>query len=387
MSMNLTATRVAQLKYDPEGSRIQRLWDARSQGLGIEVFQSGRKSWVFRYRFSGKQKLITLARVDDLNLESAREKAHALRAQLHDGVDPKSVREQRRQADSVRDLFEQYITTPYFKSRSVDFRNNFPSAMRAHILPVIGDQKPDTVKRRQIRDIIDDLIVRKKEGAAKGVLTHTRILFAYAIEQELLENSPADHIKPRYTKSGKRDKWLTADELKKAWFLDAPVQVRALVRWSLLTGCRRDEARCSLRNSVDLDSGVWTVEDTKNHRDLCLPVMPMMISVLDEMRSTYPKSDKLFPATTDWHKEIPRGTLDYIIGVATQREWSMHVLRHTVETHLAELGVAEEVRDMILNHHRKSMGSRYNHSAQLDMKREGLSKWHEYLGSLVDSQG
>jgi site-specific recombinase XerD len=126
------------------------------------------------------------------------------------------------------------------------------------------------------------------------------------------------------------------------------------------------------------------VEDTKNHRNLYLPVMPMMVSVFDEMRSTFPDSEWLFPATTDWRKELPRGTLDYIIGVKTERKWSMHILRHTVETHLAELGIVEEVRDMILNHHRKSVGSRYNHSAQLEMKQEGLTKWHEYLESVVN---
>lgn len=60
-----------------------------------------------------------------------------------------------------------------------------------------------------------------------------------------------------------------------------------------------------------------------------------------------------------------------------------HALRHSVESHLAEMGVTAEVRDLILNHRgRGGVGERYRHGLQLDTKREGLEKWHSRLATL-----
>ncbi len=380
MSVNFTDTRVKNFKYQTDGARIQREWDSQVPGLGLELFPTGRKSWIFRYRIAGKQKIITFGSLVDMDLDLARDKAVSFRGMLREGLDPKAIKVKSFEDKTVAGLFNDYIGTKYFKSRSADFQNNFPSAIKKYLLPVIGDQKVSAVPRWQIREIIESLIDANKEGAARGLLTHARILFGYAAELELIENSPADRIKPKYTTSGKRTTYLeTNDRIRQAWFYQGAIQVRGMIRWMLLTGCRRDEARLIEREHFA--SGEWISRDTKNNTDLVLPVMPMMQEVIDEMTNTFGKGRFLFPSTTSHSKPIPRGSWHY--QLKSNADFSAHELRHTVETHLAELGVSEEKRDLVLNHVRQSSGSRYNHSTGISMKTDALSAWHNKLQKVL----
>lgn len=383
MAINLTTTRIRGFKYDLAGSRIQRKWDAQVPGLGIEIFQTGRKSWLFRYKLAGKQFIIKIGDVVDLDLYAAREKALSLRKQVQEGINPKHFKAELK-AHTVQALLDEYIATPYFKSKSKDFQRNFPSTIRKHLIPVIGGQPIKKVKRPQIRSILDNLIQDGKEGAARGVLTHARILFNYAAETDQLDNCPTDHIKPKYTTSGKRVVKWTHEDIREAWHLELPQNARLIVRWCLLTGCRRDEARKAAY--TEFEDGIWTVARTKSRADeikpLILPVMPMMEEIIKASREPY-QSQYLFPSVRSRTIPTPRNTVAYQLREAVDAKWSLHHLRHVVETNLAELGVVEETRDLILNHTRKSTGSRYNHSTAIKIKKEALSKWHLALKEII----
>jgi len=378
----LTRAAVERLRYRTEGPKIQRLWDTAVPGLGAEVYASGRKSWIFRYRLGERQTIMTLGAVAELGLEQARETAVLYKVKLREGTDPKAAREAPDGALSVRQLWERYSATPYYLSRSQDFRNGMTSTMRAHVLPAWGHLPLPALKRKMISDVVDALIADGREGAARGVLNRLRILFNYALQKELIEASPADHIKPQFTTTGRRDAWLETDEeLCAAWFIDAPIQVRLMVRWLLLTGCRRDEARTATHGQIT--DGVWRVEETKNSHPLVLPMMPAMSAIVAESAATFGATAWLFPATTSNFKALPRASFDWSLRQATEGRWSAHVLRHSVESHLRELGVGEEARDAVLNHVRKGTGSRYGHGDQLAIKREALETWHRKLDAVL----
>lgn len=382
MAERFTPKKILRWQYDTNGPRIQRRWDTTVPGFGIELFKTGRKSWIYRYRFGGKQRIEKLADAITTPLEEAKERALTYAETLRQERDPKTIGEKDGTSRTVRQLFESYTQTPYFRTRSSDFQNNFPSTIKRYLLPAVGAQRPATVTRDQLKKIADQLIEEGKEGSARGFMTHAKILFRYAIDEGLITHSPLTDLRPKYTSKGRREMWLeTPAALRQAWFINAPIQARQMVRWILLTGCRRDEARTA--KWEDIQGGEWISRVTKNGRDLVLPITPMMRIVLDELRATFPTSPHIFPATTDEQKAIPRGSIDYIIRQATQGEWSLHVLRHSVESHLHELGVPEESRDLVLNHVRESSGAKYNHSTGLRMKREALQRWHNFLGSAV----
>ena len=203
-TISLTETKIARFRFDTDGPRIQRLWDTQVSGLGVEVFPTGRRTWIFRYRLHGKQRLITMAPLGDLRLEEARDEAIEYRRIIRAGADPKRHRDAPTEGLTLDKIYERYTETTYFKSRSADFRNNLASTYRRYLKPEVGHYPAAAIDRGQIRDLVQTLIEEGKEGAARGLLNRARILFNYAVQQGLIDGSPADHIRPSYTSSGRR---------------------------------------------------------------------------------------------------------------------------------------------------------------------------------------
>jgi integrase len=74
------------------------------------------------------------------------------------------------------------------------------------------------------------------------------------------------------------------------------------------------------------------------------------------------------PAVRTWRAELP----------------TPHDLRRTVGTRLAELRVPKEVRDGILNHAARDVGSKhYNLHDYADEKREALTRWSRALTEIM----
>jgi integrase len=95
----------------------------------------------------------------------------------------------------------------------------------------------------------------------------------------------------------------------------------------------------------------------------------------------------IFPARSgatpfsDWSKS--KRLLEQISGVAA---WTLHDIRRTVATRLAELGVAPHVIERILNHATGQISGAvavYNRARYLDEMRAALTLWEERLHAIL----
>ncbi len=141
----------------------------------------------------------------------------------------------------------------------------------------------------------------------------------------------------------------------------------------LLTGCRPGEV-LGLRWEEISEDGLWWVipeERSKNglaHRIfLTLP----MREILEARRALAEASPLVFPATRGG--SAPR-TLPGPREASRRRrfEFNLHDLRRTASTHLARLGVRDEIREALLNHKKKGLRSVYNLYEYERKKQEAL---------------
>ena len=72
---------------------------ADGQGLSVVVRPNGTKLWLYRYRFGGKRKNMSLGTFPTVGLKAAREKRHDAEKLLDQALDPVAVREANRQED------------------------------------------------------------------------------------------------------------------------------------------------------------------------------------------------------------------------------------------------------------------------------------------------
>jgi integrase len=66
--------------------------------------------------------------------------------------------------------------------------------------------------------------------------------------------------------------------------------------------------------------------------------------------------------------------------------WTIHDIRRTVATRMADLGVAPHVIEEILNHqsgHRRGVAGVYNRSRYEREVRAALAVWHDYVNTLA----
>ena len=85
--MSLTVKQIAAAQ---PGEKPRKLSDGR--GLFLYVTPHGGRWWRFRYRFEGKERLISLGVFPDVGLKGARERREEARRLLACGVDPSSAR-------------------------------------------------------------------------------------------------------------------------------------------------------------------------------------------------------------------------------------------------------------------------------------------------------
>ena len=94
--MLLTDTKLRALK--PQ-DRPQRFFDG--DGLYIEVRPNGGRWWRFKYRFEGKEKLLSFGTYPEVPLGLARTRRAEARQLVAAGTDPSAARKQARQARCV----------------------------------------------------------------------------------------------------------------------------------------------------------------------------------------------------------------------------------------------------------------------------------------------
>ena len=79
-------------------STASKLFDG--DGLFLLVSPTGRKGWRFKYRFGGKEKLISFGAFPEVSLGDARDKRTAARRQVAAGIDPSSARRAQKAAQA-----------------------------------------------------------------------------------------------------------------------------------------------------------------------------------------------------------------------------------------------------------------------------------------------
>lgn len=77
-------------------------WDRILQGFGVRVTNSGRKTFIVRYRLNGKRPRVKIGTYPALSLPDARARARTILLEVGEGVDPS-------QAETFGTLAELYL--------------------------------------------------------------------------------------------------------------------------------------------------------------------------------------------------------------------------------------------------------------------------------------
>jgi integrase len=353
-------------------------------GLYLIVQPSGARSWAVRYRHNGRPRKHTLGPFPTIDLKTARQLGTKVLRSVVEGRDPTGERQEQR-ANSVEQVVAQFLA----KHGQRRYRpRTFAEAQRLlnqNVVAHWGRQPIASITRKQLRDMLDELVANDTPMLANRVHSIARKLFGWAVEQEIIAASPFVGLKaPAEEKS--RDRILTDQELRAVWqAASQPDVYGVLVRLLILTGQRRGEIAGLMWSEIDLDKRLINLprERVKNDRAHEIPLSPQAIALIESL-----------PRLSDRHVfRLPIGgfgklkaQLDKLCGV---ENWTLHDLRRTAASGMARLGVGLPVIEKVLNHVSGSFAGVVGIYQRHDFageKRKALELWGAHVAAIVSDK-
>lgn len=148
-------------------------------GLYLQISGNGKdrvnKSWLFRFKFKGRQRDMGLGSFQLVGLAEARDKSKAARRQLLDGIDPIEARnaarveQQLEEAKAVlfEDCGDRYVAAHKAGWKNQKHIDQWTSTLKTYVYPVIGALPVQKVETAQVMDVIEPIWTTKNETAVR----------------------------------------------------------------------------------------------------------------------------------------------------------------------------------------------------------------------------
>jgi integrase len=383
-------------------------FEGRSAGDGLYLrFRESDISptWRFRYRFDGKQRVMSLGSYRDVSLADARDTVKKLAAKVALGHDVAGEKQERKQdalakIEAEKNAYTMAQLADEYFERMILGRWKHPNIVRSRIekdiKPAIGRLKVEDVKPRHIDDLLQAVVKRGAPTMANDVLRWLKRMFNYAIKRHVIETNPAaafDLADAGGREEG-RKRWLTSDELVKLFAAmrqasGFSVENDLTIKLLLLLAVRKGELIAARWSEFDLDNAVWNLpeERTKTGSAIDIPLPSSAVAWLRDLKRLSCGSDWVLPARKMQDRMIPHIS-DSTLSVAMAKvkhglpAFTIHDLRRTARTHLEALGVAPHIAERCLNHKIKGVEGIYNRHDYFEERKAALNAWASLLGQL-----
>ena len=371
----------------PDTHKMIKHWDTELKGFGLIVLPSGRRTYCVQYRNVNRvKKMFKIGTHGQVTTEEARSLAKKYLGGVIHGHDPAEKKKDNCTLPTINELARDYILHHGEKKKQKSLKED-RKLLKNIILPAFGKKNVANVSRRDIEILHSEH--KQTPYQANRTLALLSKMFTLANGWEWRENNPVKGIE-RYPEE-KRDRWLTAEELKILWKVldEYPNQLTACIfKLLILTGARKGEVLNATWDQFDLKKGVWTKPShlTKQKKKEHLPLSTQALEILETMKAQS-ISPFLFPGKVEGQpvQEIKRvwETIRKKSGFANLR---IHDLRHTHASHLVSSGLSLSIVGKLLGHTQASTTQRYAHLADEPL-RQATELFGRNLDKIVERKG
>jgi integrase len=374
----------------PEGKTEHFEWDDGMPGFGVRL-RPGSVRFVVQYRAGHRQRRLSLGDVRRITVEDARAAAKKVFAKVTLGLDPSADKDEARAAAKLKfgALAEQYLARKVDVSRPNTYRGIARYLMN-HWKP-FRDRPIHAVTRRDVAARLNQLTDGHGPVAAARARSTLSAFFVWAMREGLVDQNPAIGTNDPAAGRKARDRVMTDYELAAIWRACRDDNFGRIVRMLVLTGARRQEIGGLHWSEIDLESGKMIIPGsrTKNRRELVLILPPLALSIL-EATPRRESSEFVFGSRGGPFSAWSRSTENFKAHMgkagAVLAPWTLHDLRRSVATGMAEIGIQPHVIEAVLNHqsgHKRGVAGIYNRAAYEREVRTALALWAEHVEAIV----
>jgi integrase len=361
------------------------------------VTDTGSKTLMIQRRFNGRQRRVRICKAGEMSAEDVIRRAREINATFESGKDPEAAKRAVRDMSTLAGYWETYAQA-HVANLSERTQVAYRHLWKTYLAPALGSRKLAEITRKDVVALHGQ--VRRKAGGQKqrvgnGARTANqaiallRAMFNHALYSEAFTGSnPADRIK-RF-KEPKRERYLTLEEIGRLYeALEEDAQVRCdwtyhdLFKMLLLTGARRGNVQGMRWRDIDWDNQTWAIPGdatkTGTRYDVVLEAGAMEIlarrrewadqahrEAVAKARSRGEKRPKPCPWVFPWrtrsgHVSEVKSRWRAICAKGEIVDATVHDLRHTHASLLAQCGISLQIIGRQLGHRSSATTARYSH--------------------------
>lgn len=398
-------TEVTVRKAKP-GARPIRMSDGGGMFLALQP--SGGKWWRLKYRFGGKEKLLSLGTYPEVSLSEARERRAAARKLLVHGVDPSAARRSLKgsRGDVVAESFEA-VAREFHKLKADEWSEahaaRWLERFEKDVFPWLGSLALPVITAPMLLQTLRRIEARGVRETVHSIHQAAGQVFRYGVATGRCERNPAADLRgalepvlTRHVSAITEPNEAGALMRAIADYQGHPV-TRAALQLSALTFQRPGNIRAMKWADLDLQNAVWTIPaaDMKrarygkeNGRPHVVPLAPQACAVLRDLKPVTGHRQLVFPSLQAGGRCMSENT----VNVALRRlgfdkeTMTAHGFRAMARTLLVErLNANPDVIEAQLAHGKSGpLGAAYDRAEFMEHRRAMMFGWADYLDRLRD---
>ncbi|EPY0179110.1 tyrosine-type recombinase/integrase [Salmonella enterica subsp. salamae serovar 42:b:e,n,x,z15] len=386
--MKLTARQISTAKPTEKPYKL-----SDGGGLYLLVNPNGSRYWRMKYRYAGKEKLLSIGVYPDVTLAEARDKRTQAKRILAAGDDPSEVKQAEREAKNlaVNNSFE-LLALEWHEHKKPNWSSGYADDileyLRKDIFPYIGKKAITDIKPMTMLSVLKKMEDRGVLDKLKKTRQACRQIFTYAIITGRAEFNPVTDLAGAL-KTPKQQHFPHLMPTQIGPFIHAvntysgSKVTRIATLLLMYTSVRTIELRASEWTEFDLDNDLWQIpkERMKMRRPHLVPLSRQVKSHLLELKEITGWGKYVFPGRNDAHKPMSEASINQVIKrIGFAGKVTGHGFRHTMSTVLHEKGFNSAWIEAQLAHaDRNTIRGTYNHAQYIDGRREMLQWYADYL--------
>ena len=373
---------------------------ADEKGLCLLIRTNGSKLWRYRYRVSGKMKVLALGAYPEVPLADARRKRDSARAQLRDGLDPGAERKKAKllSALSNANTFGG-IAAEYIEAKLVGEQRAVVTIAKARWLleqlSPIAKLPISEIKPPDLYAVLKRLEGSGKYETARRCRSFASRVFRHAIVTGRAEIDPAAMlagalITPKVKHHAAQIEPAKVGDVLRAiesYTSGAPITRLALkIAPHVMT--RPGELRQAMWEEFDLDVAVWRIPAGRMKARLAhaIPLSIQVVAYLREVQEFSGGTGYVFPAFHTTRRPMSENTMNQAFRRMgfTKDEVTSHGLRTTASTLLNQSGKwhPDAIERALAHGDSDAVRGIYNRGQYWDERVKMMQWWSDHLDHL-----
>lgn len=385
----LTTSKIKSLKAQEKPYKV-----GDANGLYLHVLPSGSKVWRQKYRYHGREKLLTHGKYPMTSLAEARRLRDAALKNLVDDEDPAKVK--RLQKAKKVNTFG-VLAKEWFDIQAIDWSDGHADKiwkqMQRDLFPRLANEPIEKITTTDLLEVLKKVEARGALDVTSRHRQRCEAIFKYAMRTERASSNPAMPLAGVF--KSKKVQHLNALDTKdlpefftKLESFESHPIVKIATKIVAHTFVRSKELRFTVWSEIDFEERLWHIPAERmktKASDHFVPLSEPVVELFKELQQYNGHREFVFASPQRPRQPISENAMIQLLyRMGYKNKATVHGFRTTASTFLNESGYNRDAIERQLSHsERNQVRAAYNRSEYLEERAKMLKDWSRYLDSLT----